>query len=272
MCEKLGVTRAGYYKYVKAKKQPKKETKEEKQLKEFISITYFRHDQNFGYRKIHAILRDKYNLSVSEKIVRRLMRELGLKSKARRPKRKTVSGNNTFGAGYIYENLLKRDFSTTTVCEKWVTDVTEIPVDNKKLYLSAVMDLHDNFIVGYQLSEIQDVELVEDSLKKSIEFRKIDKNLIIHSDRGMPYRSTRWKELMNEHKITPSMSRKANCFDNACIECFFSYLKTEKHELKTVKEIEEAKRLVMDYINYYNFERIQGTLEYKTPEQYAKAS
>ena len=80
------------------------------------------------------------------------------------------------------------------------------------------MDLHDNYIVGYQLSDVQDVQLVEDSLVYSQEVRKINKELIIHSDRGMPYRSNRWKELMYEYSLNLIMSRKANCIDNACIE------------------------------------------------------
>ncbi|OLO38062.1 hypothetical protein BTR23_11730 [Alkalihalophilus pseudofirmus] len=83
-----------------------------------------------------------------------------------------------------------------------VTDVTKIQVDYKKLYLSAVMDLHDNYIVGYHLSKIQDVKLVEDSLLYALEIRKVDEKLSIHSDRGMPYRSNRWNELMVTYNLT----------------------------------------------------------------------
>lgn len=272
MCEKLGVTRAGYYKYLKTKGKKKKESAKDKKLKEYISIIYHEHDKNFGYRKIHAELRDNYNIPASEKVVRRLMRELGYKSQARKEKKKSISGKNTSGAGHIYENLLKRDFSTTKLSEKWVTDVTEFPIGNKKLFLSAVMDLHDNYIVGYQLSNIHDVQLVEDSLLYALEIRKVDENLIIHSDRGMPYRSNRWKELMETYKINPSMSRKANCFDNACIESFFSFLKAERKGLKTTKDLEEAKKIIHDYIRYYNHKRIQGVLDYRTPAHYARAS
>nr|WP_238458142.1 IS3 family transposase [Alkalihalobacterium alkalinitrilicum] len=272
MCENLGVTRAGYYKYVKTKRKKKKESPKDKQLKEYIGISYHDHDKNYGYRKIHAELRDKYNIDVSEKVVRRLMRELGYKSQARKEKRKSISGKNTLGAGHIYENLLKRDFSTTKLSEKWVTDVTEFPIGNKKLYLSAVMDLHDNYIVGYQLSDVNDVQLVEDSLLYALEIRVIDEKLIIHSDRGMQYRSNRWKELMGTYTINPSMSRKANCIDNACIESFFSFIKAERKVLKTIKDLEEAKKIIHDYTHYYNHNRIQGVLDYRTPAQYVKAS
>jgi transposase InsO family protein len=128
------------------------------------------------------------------------MRELGLRSKARKEKRKSVNGNKVTSAGNIYENLLKRDFSTSKISEKWVTDVTEY-----------------------------------------------------------------------EHTITPSMSRKANALDNACAESFFSFLKSERKILKKIKNIEEAKQIIHEYIHYYNHERIQGVLDYKTPKQYSMA-
>lgn len=243
MCEKLRVTRAGYYKYLKAKRKQKKESAQDKQLKEYISLIYFEHRKNYGYRKIQKVLRNKYNIPVSEKVVRRLMRELGLRSQARKIKK--TGPSKITSAGHIYKNLLKRDFSTTRLNEKWVTDVTEIPVGDEKLYVSAIMDLHNNEIIGYQDSAVHDVQLVEDTLNSALEIRKLDKSLILHSDQGMPYRSNRWHELMGGH-ITPSMSRKANALDNACIESFFSFLKCELREaLKAAKDIEEASHNVI---------------------------
>jgi putative transposase len=201
------------------------------------------------------------------------MRELGLKCQSRPKRKQPAKVKKVTSAGYIYENLLKRDFSTTRLNEKWVADVTEIAVDDEKLFVSAIMDLYNNGIVGYQISQTHDVQLVEDSLFYALEIRKIEDSLILHTDQGMPYRSTRWKTLMDTFSIIPSMSRKANALDNACIESFFSYLKTEiQKELQTVKSIEDAKQLIHDYIRYYNHQRIQGALHYQTPIQYAQAS
>lgn len=258
---------------MKNKGKQKKESTKDKLSKEYITLIYYKHSKNYGYRKIHAELRDEYNIPLSQKVVRRLMRELGYKSQARKKKSKSISGKNKnlHSAGHVYENLLKRDFSTTKLSEKWVTDITTIPVGHHKFFLSAVMDLHDNYIVGYQVSDIQDVQLVEDSLLYAQENRKVDENLIIHSDRGMPYRTNRWKELTTTYSIKPSMSRKANCFDNACIESFFSFLKSERKTLKTVATVDEAKEIVHEYIGYYNHKRIQGVLNYRTPFGYAKA-
>lgn len=241
-------------------------------LKEAIQIIFHEHKGRYGYRKIHAVLRDQYNLAVSEKVVRRLMRELGLKCQLRLQKKQPAKVKKASSAGYIYENIRKRDFSTMRLNEKWVTDVTEIPVGDEKLYVSGIMDLHNNGLIGYQISETHDVQLTEDSLNDALEIRKIDGPLILHSDQGMPYRSTRWNLLMKTHSITPSMSRKANALDNVCIESFFSYLKTEILELRRVKNIEEARQFIHEYIRYYNHHRIQGVLNYRTPTQYELAS
>jgi putative transposase len=135
------------------------------------------------------------------------------------------------------------------------------------------MDLHNNEIIGYQDSTIHDVQLVEDSLNSALKGRtQIGKSLILHSDRGMPYRSNRWRELMGT-RITPSMSRKANALDNACIESFFSILKCElREERKAAKDIKETRKVLRDYIQYYNHIRIQGVLDYCTPVGYVKPS
>lgn len=101
-----------------------------------------------------------------------------------------------------------------------MTDVTEITVTDEKLFISAVMDLHNNGIIGYQIAKSHDVQLVEDSPLYALEIRKIDDSLILHTDQGMPYRSTRWKTLMNTFSITPSMSRKANALVTHALKDF----------------------------------------------------
>ena len=268
---KLEVSRAGYYKYLKNKKKKKKESKREQQLKEYIQLIYEEHKGTYGYRKVHAVLNNQYNIAVSQKVVRRIMQELGLKSIARKWKKGTKQ-KKIASAGFIYENLLNRDFSTKQSNEKWVTDVTEIAYGHGKLYLSVVLDLHNNRVLGHSAAEVHDVELVKASLLDSLKERKSKKKkLIIHSDRGFTYRSTGWHKLMKENFITPSMSRKANPFDNACIESFFSYFKTEnREELKMVQNLTDVNKVINDFIYYYNHKRIQSKLDYKTPNQYAK--
>jgi putative transposase len=116
-------------------------------------------------------------------------------------------------------------------------------------------------------------EILKKYLQISKKIRKIDDSLILHTDQGIPYRSTRWKTIMDTFSITPSMSRKANAPDNTCIESFFSYLKTEiQKELQTVKSIEGAKQRIHDYIRYYNLQRRQGVLHDQIPIRYAQAS
>ncbi len=275
ICEKLQVSRSGYYKYLKNKGKKKKESQKDLELKEYIQLIYQEHMGRYGYRKIHAVLNNQHNIPVSEKVIRRLMRELGLKSTGRKWKKGTKQ-HKVASAGFIYENLLQRDFSTEQLNEKWVTDVTELAIGSGKIYLSAVLDIHNNEIPGYSVSEIHEVQLVEESVlnainKRKLSKRKINKNkLTLHSDQGFTYRSTKWHLLMKKYSMTPSMSRKANPFDNACIESFFSYLKTEiQNELKQSKNLQEAKKVIDDFIHYYNYKRVQGTLDYRTPAQYA---
>lgn len=256
---------------MKTRNKKKKSNEKENELKEYITLIYYEHECNFGYRKVHGELRRVYNIQISEKVVRRLMKELNFKSKARKPKNtRSVSGISS--AGHIYENILNRDFAASELKEKWVTDVTEIPVGLDKLFVSAMMDLHNNRIVGYQISETHNIKLVEDTLNYALEMNLINKKIILHSDRGMPYRSNKWRELMDLHNITPSMSRKANALDNACIESFFSFLKCERKSLKTVTTIAEAEKIIHDYMFYYNHERIQGVLDYHTPATYIAAA
>ncbi|UTI44283.1 IS3 family transposase [Niallia sp. RD1] len=273
ICAKLQISRAGYYKYEKKKEKKKRESKKERQLKEYIQLIYEEHKSRYGYRKIRAVLNNQYNIPASEKVVRRLMQELGLKSKARKWKKGTKQ-HKVASAGFIYENILQRDFSTKRINEKWVTDVTEISYGNGKLYLSTILDLHNNRVLGHSIAEIHDVNLVKASLLDTLKKRKNkNKKLILHSDQGFTYRSTKWHQLVAKNQLTPSMSRKANPFDNACIESFFSYLKTEcLEELKVAHNQIEAIKVINDFVYYYNHKRIQSTLNYKTPNQYVAAS
>jgi putative transposase len=122
------------------------------------------------------------------------MRELDLKCQSRLKRKQPVKVKKASSAGYIYENLLKRDFSTTRLNEKWVADVTEIAVNDEKLFVSAIMDVHNNGIVGYQISQTHDVSTrrrFSIICLYALEIRKIDDSLILHTDQGMPYRSTR---------------------------------------------------------------------------------
>ncbi len=199
---------------------------------------------------------------INHKRVRRLMRELGIRSiirKKRRFYRKEASA--------IFPNLLSRDFSATTLNEKWVTDITYLRFGRIFLYLSAIQDLYNNEIVAFHISERNDIKLVLDTLDKIAKKRDVTRT-IIHSDRGFQYTSSTYNNRLEQLGIIGSHSRKANCLDNACIESFFSHLKSELLYINEYKTLDKLIQAVQQYIHFYNNERFQKKLGHLSPIQY----
>ena len=194
------------------------------------------------------------------------MKKLGLKSviRKKRPNNRTRQKS----AGHLYENVLNRDFYAENPYEKLVTDVTEFKVNSTKLYLSAILDLFNNKVVAYQLSEKNDIKLVENTLNKAFKKGGASTHTILHSDQGMQYRSNRYKELIHKYNLTPSMSRKGTCLDNACIEGFFSHFKCEAFLLYPFRSVMEAHQSVKKYMHYFNTQRYQRRLNNMAPDQY----
>ncbi|WP_419824114.1 IS3 family transposase [Anoxybacterium hadale] len=156
-----------------------------------------------------------------------------------------------------YENLLNRDFTAARPNAKWATDISYIHTAQGVLYLSIIRDLYDNSIVAYRTGTKQTANLVLRTIKAAMSKVKIATELQLHSDQGFQYTSHGYFNLTKEYGITPSMSRRGNCYDNALAENFFSILKTEciyRHKLIT---FDEARQLIDEYIDFYNNERIQ---------------
>ena len=158
-----------------------------------------------------------------------------------------------------YENLLNRQFSADRPNHKWVTDISYIHTGQGVLYLSMIRDLYDNSIVAYKTASQQTVNLVLDTIRLAMkkEKNRVAAELQLHSDQGFQYTSQGYFNLTQSYGITPSMSRRGNCYDNAMAENFFSILKTEciyRHKPKT---LDEARMLIDDYIYFYNNQRIQ---------------
>ena len=157
-----------------------------------------------------------------------------------------------------YENLLNREFQADRPNHKWVTDISYIHTGQGILYLSVIRDLFDNSIVAYKTGTTQSVNLVLDTIRFAMQKeKKVAAELQLHSDQGSQYTSQAYFDLTKEYGITPSMSRRGNCYDNAMAENFFSILKTEciyRHKPKTFSE---ANDMIDRYIYFYNHERIQ---------------
>ncbi|WML55160.1 IS3 family transposase [Neobacillus sp. PS3-12] len=266
LCSVLGVSTSGYYAYIK---RPNVQVSvEDRELLTKIKKAYSLHKGTYGAKRIAKYLSAKGTL-VNHKKVARIMKEANLKATVRRPK--TTKESKGKAAGYVYENLLNRDFHATYPNQKWVTDMTEVWVEDKKFYVSALMDLFNRELLALQVSSSPNKELIKATIETTQKRRKLKslEGVIIHSDQGSVYRSFDHNKLAKTLKFTPSMSRKANCWDNAVIESFFSHFKTEFpcfFEVKLCSFMQNIK----GFVHYYNEKRIQQKLGFVSPKDYYK--
>ena len=194
------------------------------------------------------------------------MRELELQVRVRKSKKLTTYRGTL---GPIAPNRLERDFTATKPNQKWVTDVTEFKAkDGNKVYLSPILDLFNNEIISYTLSYSPNWAQVEKMLQLAV--KRLDKTSgsILHSDQGWQYQMAAYRQILAEHGIIQSMSRKGNCLDNAAMESFFGRLKTECFYGREFNTREEIVNAVRDYLDYYNHRRIQLKLKGLSPIQY----
>ena len=253
------MARSSFYYHQKRSKSSDKY----KVIKELIVSIYHRHKGCYGYRRITDELQNK-SIIINHKTVFRLMKLLGLKSIIRLKKYKSYKGEH----GKIAPNILERNFKATAPNQKWATDVTEFNVAGNKLYLSPIIDLYNQEIISYELTERPVFNQVVIMLKKA--FKKIpdNTNLILHSDQGWQYQMKQYQYLLQQKGVVQSMSRKGNCLDNAIIENFFGILKSELFYTQKFKSIDELKQKINKYIIYYNNERIKSNLNKMSPIKY----
>jgi putative transposase len=233
------------------------------EIKEKIKSIYHKHKGRYGYRRITDELNSN-GLVINHKTVARLMKTLGLKSLIRIKKYKSYKGEQ----GKIAPNILERNFKAEAPNQKWATDITEFNVCGQKLYLSPIIDLFNQEIISYELSDRPIFNQVVMMLNKA--FKKIPDNinLILHSDQGWQYQMKRYQNQLKEKGIIQSMSRKGNCLDNAIIENFFGVLKSELYYLNKYKSVEQLKKEIDIYIKYYNNERSKSNLNKMSPIKY----
>ena len=255
MCKFLSVPRSSYYYWLKNKDCEDKDASLVESIREGQRASC----GTYGYRRMTIWLNRVYGIIVNSKRVRRIMKEAGLQSVVRKKKK----FKKDQGAVYKYDNLLARNFYSSRPNDKMVTDITYISTGRGKVFLSMVKDLFDNSIRGYCVSRNNDLKLVADTLRETFINIKTnnDKPILLHSDQGFQYTSKLYESLTAKYGITPSMSRKGNCFDNAAAENFFSHLKSELINRVKLKDYEEAKKAIDDYIRYYNNKRIQVKLK-----------
>ena len=247
MCRFFEVSRSGYYDYVKRMDI----TDRDLPLANKIRECQFHSRQTYGYRRVCMWL-DTQGIHHNPKTVLRVMRKYNLLSVIRRKKYR-----NYDNVLHRYPNLLNRDFHTDRPNQKWVTDISYIKTSQGTLFLSIIRDLYDNSIVAYKTGTNQNINLVLSTLRSAKKKEKVTAEIQLHSDQGFQYTSHGYYCLTKSYNIHPSMSRRGNPYDNSLAENFFSILKTECIYRVKLKTFEEARKLIDDYIYFYNYQRIQ---------------
>jgi putative transposase len=251
MCAFFGISRASYYGWVQRMPQVDRNALH----KQLIQEAYEKSHQTYGYRRITLWIRKHKGICLNHKTVLRLMHVLQIRSMARRRKLfKRLADLNIY---HRYDNVLNRNFTATRPNQKWTTDITYLRSQQGWVYLSVIRDLFDGFIVAFELGRENSLALVLNTLKQAKQNEQVRDGLILHTDQGYQYTSQGYYTLIREYAITPSMSRRANCWDNAPMESFFGHLKEEALHHVHNPSLQDLKQILHDYVHFYNYERIQ---------------
>ena len=242
MCKFFGVSRSGYYSFVKRMDQPAFDMRLARMIQQCQATT----NKTYGYRKVHIWLERK-GIIRNPKTILRVMQKYGMLSEVRRRRKYKQMGQQL----HRYPNLLNRQFYAQAPNQKWVTDISYIQTGQGVLYLSVIRDLWDNSIVAYKTGTEQTVNLVLNTIRAAMKNEKVAAELQLHSDQGFQYTSREYFNLTQEYGITPSMSRRGNCYDNAMAENFFSCIKTECIYRQKIQTIQQAKQLIDEYIWFF---------------------
>lgn len=235
-------------------------------LKTRITAIFNNSKQVYGSQRVQKQL-EREDLFYSRSYIAYLMKELGLKSIV--SKQFKVCTTDSKHNLPVADNTLNRNFTATQLGEKWVSDISYIKVNNRWNYITTILDLADRKIVAWTLSDDMTTEnTVYKTWLKARENREITHNHIFHSDRGVQYASNTMTTIFNSStKIKQSMSRKGNCWDNAVAESFFKTLKYECTNRYNFMSYLDTYNVIQEYINWYNYERLHSSLNFKTPAE-----
>ena len=256
MCEVLGVSRSGYYKW--CRRSPSRRSQEDARLLAKIRLLHQEGRETYGSPKIHRILRQR-NVRCGHKRVVRLMRSAGLYAKRIRCYKRTTRANPRHRPA---PNRLNQQFQATEPNQVWLADISYIATDEGWLYLAVILDLYSRRIIGWAMDARMTQELVDKALRMALKQRDLTSAPPLHhSDRGSQYTSDAYQKLLQDHKIQVSMSGVGNCYDNAPAESFFSLLKTEEVYHQRYISRQEAKSRLFAYIElFYNRKRAHSSL------------
>jgi transposase InsO family protein len=262
MCQVMGVTRSGYYNYLKTKD---KKSNKKQELKKLIKKLFYRSRSTYGIRRIRKALENE-GLLVNRKTIASIMKEEKLTPITIKKYKATTNSKHKLP---IHPNLIK-ELEIDDINQVWVSDITYVKTEEGWLYLAAILDLYSKDIVGYAMSDRINKELVISALNYAILKHNPNHGIILHSDRGVQYASNAYQKLLKDNKMVCSMSAKGNPYENAAAESFNATIKKELiHPHGTYETREEARRDIFEYIElFYNKERIHSSIDYKIPYQF----
>ncbi|OEJ99248.1 integrase [Flavivirga aquatica] len=265
MCKCMEVSVNSYYNWLRTKDKLKPKSKTSF-YKKRIQQVWEASRKTYGSIRIQK-QQEREGVILHRSYVAYLMKQLKIKSI--HPKKFRVNTTDSNHHFPITKNILNRNFDSTELGEKWVSDITYIQIAGKWNYVTTILDLADRKIVAWTLSDDMTTEnTVYKTWLKAIQIRQITLNHVFHSDRGVQYASNKMKNLFTSNlKITQSMSRKGNCWDNAVAESFFKTLKYECTNRYVFKSRLFAHKIIENYINWYNYERLHSSIGYLTPAE-----
>jgi putative transposase len=263
-CEVLEVSRSGYYAWRERPLSTRQLRQEELAAK--IQAAHVESRRVYGSPRVYRVLAAGGE-RVSENTVAKIMRDNGLRAKAKRKfvPRTTDSAHDR----PVAPNVLDRQFAPAQPDRRWACDITYIPTDEGWLYLAGVIDVGSRRLVGWSMADHLRTDLVADAMGMALARRQPPPGLLHHSDRGVQYASDAYQHLLQGRRITVSMSGKGDCWDNAVMESFWATLKTELVHHEHYATRDQARRSIFEYIEvFYNRKRMHSSLGYVSPEAF----
>ena len=269
LCEQLNVSPSGYRQHLERKisqdSKPRK-TIGNDALLAHIKAIHAQVKGEYGWPRIWKQLLAN-GVRVGKERVRKLMAQHGIRAKTKRKFKATTNSNHSLP---VAPNLIARDFMPPVPNQVWTTDITYIATDEGWLYLTVMLDLFSRQVVGWSIQPRMTKQLVIDALRMAWFRRRPGKGLIVHSDRGSQYCSHEFQAALKGYGMSSSMSRKADCWDNAPTESLWGSLKRASVYGRRFATRNEAKNAVMDWLAFYNSTRLHSTLGYVSPMQFEK--
>jgi putative transposase len=260
MCRVLKVSRSGYYAW--CQRPTAKHTVEDQRLTLELAAIHAESRARYGSPRVHAELRER-GRRIGRKRVARLMRVAHLRARERRRFRRTTDSTHAMA---VKDNLLARRFAVLTPNTSWATDITYLWTAEGWLYLAVILDLFSRRVIGWALSERLERTVAVEALQMALNERRPAGGLLHHSDRGSQYASKEYQQLLAQHGIVSSMSRRGNCWDNAVAESFFATLKVELVYRCQWRTRAEARSALFEYLElFYNRQRRHSALGYLSP-------